>query len=642
MNKKYLEATLYSAGGIVLLAVILIAANFIISSLNLRVDLTQGSVYTLSAGTKAILGKLEAPVTIRYYFSQSSTAVPVELKTFGKRVEDLLGEYKRAGKGNVIIEKLDPQPDSDAEDSANIDGIQAQYASTQESFYLGLAVSFLDQKSPIPALAPDREQLLEYDITRAISRVASTAKPVVGVMSALPVLGRPLNPAAKQQPTEPWVLATELQNEFTVKKVDMAVDRIPDDIKTLLVIHPRNISETTEYALDQFVLRGGKLIAFLDSYAYFDQQPDLQNPLGGTGAGQSTFNYLLKNWGLGMEMSKVVADLTYPTGSGSTLVPTLLTLPQEVLNKDDVVTSRVGSLLYAFGSVFTGKPAPGLTETVLVHTSKNSSLVDLIIATLSGEPSTRGYQPSGTEYPLALRLTGKFKTAFPEGKPKPYDPRGQAAPKADAKAGDAQAEASLKESAQPNSVVLVSDVDMLTDGAAVDVQNVFGQRVVVPKNGNLNFVQSLAEQVAGDFDLSTLRSRAAFTRPLTVVQQMEARAQQSYLGRIKSLEDSLMQTQDKLAAMQKQRSAAQAAILSPEQQAEIDSFKKKAVEARKDLKDLRKSLRAQSDALQLWTKVINIGLVPLLVVLVGVALAIGRRRRARGRAQATVMGTATK
>ena len=214
---------------------------------------------------------------------------------------------------------------------------------------------------------------------------------------------------------------------------------------------------------------------------------------------------------------------------------------------------------------------------------------------------------------------------------------------AEAKADDAQAEAQLKESAQPNSVVLVADVDMLTDGAAVDVQNVFGQRVVVPKNGNLNFVQSLAEQVAGDFDLSTLRSRAAFTRPLTVVQQMESRAQQSYLGRIKSLEDSLMQTQDKLAAMQKQRSAAQAAILSPEQQAEIDSFKKKAVAARQDLKELRKNLRAQTDALQFWTQVINIGLVPLLVVLVGVGLAIARRRRARGRAaQATVMGTATK
>src|ERR1019366_7327230 len=231
MNKKHLESMLYSAGGVVAMLVILLAVNFIISALNVRADLTQGSVYTLSAGTKAILGKLEAPVKIRYYYSQGSNAVPVSLKTFAKRMEDLLGEYQRAGKGKVIIEKLNPEPDSDAEESATLDGIQPQYTDTQEQFYLGLAVSFLDQKAALPVLAPDREQLLEYDVTRAIARVASTTKPVIGIMSSLPVLGRSLNPMLKQQPTTPWVLATELQNVFTVKKVALDADKIPDDIK---------------------------------------------------------------------------------------------------------------------------------------------------------------------------------------------------------------------------------------------------------------------------------------------------------------------------------------------------------------------------------------------------------------------------
>jgi ABC-type uncharacterized transport system involved in gliding motility auxiliary subunit len=627
MNKRYLEAMLYSAGGIVALLVILIAANFIVSAFNVRADLTEGSVYTLSPGTKAILAKLDAPVKLRYYYSQGSSAVPVGLKTFAKRVEDLLGEYRRAGNGKVIIEKLNPEPDSDAEDSAALDGIEGQLTDTQEKFYLGLAVSFLDQKAALPVLAPDREQLLEYDITRAISRVASTTKPVVGVMSALPVMGQPLNPMKRQQPTTPWVLATELQNSFTVKKIEMNVDKIPDDIKVLLVIHPRDISETSEYALDQFILRGGKMIAFLDSYAYFDQQPDMNNPLGGNAAGQSTFYRLLKQWGYGMEMGKVVADLTYASGAGSRLLPTLLNLPQEALNKDDVVTSHVGTMLIPFGSVFTGKPAAGLTETLLAHTSKNSMLVDLIIATLSGEPSTRGYQPSGTEYPLAIRLTGKFKTAFPEGKPKPYEPPSRDAKKAELQADQAKAEPTLKESAQENSVVLVSDVDFLTDGAAVEVQDIFGQRLIVPKNGNLNFAQSLVEQVAGDFDLSSLRSRAAFTRPLTVIQQMEARAQQSYLGKIKELEDSLNQTQEKLAALQKQRAGAQSTILTPEQQKELENFRKKSVETKQDLKELRKNLRVESERLQIWTKLINIGSMPLLVALLGLALALARRRR---------------
>ncbi len=627
MHKKHLEHLLYSAGGVAALVLILIAANFIISSLNLRADLTQGSVYTLSPGTRAILSKLEAPVKIRYYYSQGNSALPVGLKTFAKRVEDLLGEFARAGGGKVIIERLNPEPDSDAEESATLDGIEGQLTNTQEKFYLGLSVAFLDQKFPLPVLAPDREQLLEYDITRAITRVASTTKPVIGVMSALPVLGQPLNPMKKQQPTEPWTLMTELQNLFTVKKIEMNVDKIPDEIKVLLVIHPRDIQETTEFAIDQFVLRGGKLIAFMDSYAYFDQQPDMQNPLGGNTAASSSFYRLLKHWGYGMEMGKVVADLTYASGAGPRILPTLLSLPQDALNKDDVVTSRVGQLLIPFASVFTGKPAEGLTQTVLVQSSPNAMLADLIIATLSGEPSTRGFQPNGTPYPLAIRVSGKFKTAFPEGKPKPYEPPSRDPKKADAKADEAKADTALKEAAQDNSVVLVSDVDMLTDNAAVEVQEVFGQKVIVPRNGNLNFAQSLVEQVAGDFDLTGLRSRAAFTRPLTVIQQMESRAQQTYLGKIKELEDTLQQTQEKLTALQKQRGGAQSSVLSPEQQTEVDNFRKKTADTKRDLKDLRRNLREESEQLQFWTKLVNIGTVPLLVVLLGVVLAVMRRRK---------------
>lgn len=627
MNKKHLEAIFYSTGGVAALVVILIAVNFLLGTFNARVDLTQGSVYTLSQGTKSILGKLEAPVKIRLYYSQGSSTVPVGLKTFAKRVEDLLREFERAGSGKVIIEKLNPEPDSEAEDSAALDGIEGQLTNTQEKFYLGLSVNFLDQKAALPVLAPDREQLLEYDITRAITRVASTAKPVVGIMSALPVLGRPLNPMLKQQPTEPWVLATELQNIFTVKKVELNAEKIPDDIKVLLVIHPRDVSETTEYALDQFILRGGKMIAFLDSYAYFDQQPDMQNPLGGNAAGQSTFYRLLKHWGLAMEMGKVVGDLTYASGAGPRILPTLLSLSADALNKEDVVMSQLGTMLVPFASAFTGKPAEGLTQTVLAQSSPNAMLVDLIIATLSGEPSTRGFQPAGSPYPLAIRLTGKFKTAFPEGKPKPYEPPAKTKKEPDTKADEPKGEPQLKESAQENSVVLVSDVDLLTDGAAVEVQEVFGQRLIVPRNGNLNFAQSLVEQVSGDFDLTKLRSRAAFTRPLTVIQQMEARAQQSYLGKIKELEDNLQQTQEKLTALQKGRAGAQSTMMSPEQQAELDNFKKKAIETRRDLKELRKNLRVESEALQFWTKVVNIGMVPLLVTLLGLGLALARRRR---------------
>jgi ABC-type uncharacterized transport system involved in gliding motility auxiliary subunit len=627
MQRKQLETLLYSTGGVIALVAVLIAFNFLASVVNLRADLTEGNVYTLSSGTKAILSKLEAPVKVRLYYSQGSSAVPVGLKTFASRVEDLLAEYKAAARDKVVIEKFNPEPDSDAEDSAALDGVEGQLTNTGEKFYLGLSVSFLDQKAAIPVLTPDRERLLEYDLTRAIAQVSAAKKPVVGIMSALPVTGQPLSPVLKQQPTEAWVLVQELKRSFEVRKIELNAASIPDDIKVLLVIHPRDIPEDAEYAIDQFVLRGGKLIAFLDPYAYFDQQRDLQNPFGGNQAAQSTFYRLFKAWGVDVDMGKVIADLTFASGAGPRLLPTLLSLNNQALNMDDVVTSQVGTLLIPFGGAFKGKPAEGLTMTPLAHTSKNSMPVDLIIATLSGEPSTRGFQPSGEEMPLAIRLTGKFSTAFPEGRPQPMMP-----PSKDKKAeqkAEAKPEPYLKTSAGENSIVLVADADMLADGAAVEVQDIFGQRVIVPRNGNLAFAQGLVEQFSGDSALISLRSRASFSRPLTVMREMEERAQQSYLGKIKELEDNLNKTQENLQALQKSKGGPQSTILTAEQQVELENFRKKAAETRRDLKELRKNLRVDSDKLEFWTKVFNIGLVPLLVALAGLVLAFGRRRQQR-------------
>jgi len=438
-------------------------------------------------------------------------------------------------------------------------------------------------------------------------------------MSALPVLGRSLDPVRKQQPAEAWVLIQELKKIFDVKEVKLDATRIEDDIKVLLVIHPRNLSEEAEYAIDQFVLRGGKLIAFVDPFAYFDQQPDFQNPFGGSQAGQSTFYNLFKAWGIDVDMGKVIADLTFASGSGPRLLPTLLSLTTQALNQDDVVTSQVGTLLYAFGGTFKGKPAEGLAQTVLARTSKNAMPVDLIIATLSGEPSTRGFQPTNEEMPLAIRLTGKFHSAFPDDKPKPFAP-----PRADRKkAQDDKTQAEdkagphLKVSNEENSVVLVADVDLLTDSAAVEIQEVFGQRVAVPRNGNLALALGLVEQFSGDSALISLRSRASFSKPLAVIREMEAR-----LLRLMSA-----LSPENLQKLQKSKAGVTSTIMTPEQQAELDNFRKTAAEARLALKELRKRLRVETDTLEFWTKVANIALVPLLVALAGLGLALARRRR---------------
>jgi ABC-type uncharacterized transport system involved in gliding motility auxiliary subunit len=582
--------------------------------------LTQDKLYTLSQGTRSVLGKLEAPVKIRLYFSQGAE-VPLAIKAYGRRVEDMLAEFRQAGRGKITVEKLDPEPDSEAEDSATLEGVEAQTTAGGDRFYLGASVSYADQKIALPALALDREPLLEYDLTRSIARATTTAKPVVGVMSALPVFGMPPSPMTGGQPMEPQVFIGELRRDYTVKRVSIDADRIDDDVKVLLVIHPRGISDKTQYALDQFVLRGGKLIAFLDPSAYFDQL----GQMGGMGGGTpSSLDKLLKAWGLGFDSGKVVLDMRYLTGAGARSLPTLLSLNDSAFAPNDVATARLGSLLMPFAGVFTGKPAEGLSETVLMKTSSYSQLVDSFMATAQGEAAVKAFRPSGTEYALALRLTGKFKTAFPDGKPK-SDQKAKALP---TKAVETQPEATpLKVSAADNAVVLVGDSDFINDGAAVQIQEIFGQRIVIPRNGNLAFAQALVDQFAGDPDLIGLRSRASAARPFVRIRDMEARAQQAYLGKIKELEANLSQTQEKLSALQKGRGPGAGAILSAEQQTELENFRRRAAETRLALKEVRRELRSESEALQFWTKVVNIALMPVLVAIAGIAFAVLRRRR---------------
>ena len=622
MLKKY-EIFLYSAAGLAALFAILVAFNYLASSGAARVDLTAGNLYTLSEGTKKILKKLDGPVKVRLYISQNdNNAIPVQLRSFAQRVEDITREFKAVAGANLIIEKYNPKPDSDEEDAAQLDGVEPQTLFSGEQFYLGLSVSRLDRKQAISNISQQRERLLEYDLIRAIARVANAERPTIGVMSALPVLGAPMN-FATRQPTEPWVLATELKRDFNVKSVPMNVETIDRDINVLLLIQPRDIPESAEYALDQFVLRGGKLIAFVDPYMFFDQQPNPMMPNAPGQPGSSSLPRLFKAWGVSMNPDKVVADVTYASGAGQRYTPTVITLNRTALSPDDVATSQIDTLLLAFPGVFdASKTAEGLKVTHLARTSPNSMLVDSLVASLSGDAAMKGFAPDNTVKPLALRLTGKFKTAFPEGKPKSPGADKDQKPAADAGS-------QLKEAGAENSVVLVADADMLADGAAVEVQTVLGQRVVVPSNGNLALAQGMIEQLASGDDLMSLRSRATSFRPLSVVRQMEAEAQKQYFGKIKELEDELQQTTEKMQKLQKPAAGARTAqIMSPEQQAELERFRKRVIETRQVLKELRKNLRQDAEALQFWTKVMNIGLMPVLVALFGIGYALVRRRRA--------------
>lgn len=616
--RKY-ETLVYSAIGLAALFLMLVAFNYLAGISPLRADLTQGRLYTLSDGTRKLLKGLKAPVKIKLYVSRGDT-VPVQLRAFAKRVEDVVNELKAAAGKNLVVEIYHPRPDSEEEDAAQLDGIEAQQLPSGDSFYLGAAVSRLDRKETLPVISPQREPLLEYDLVRAIARVSAGKQPEVGVMSALPVLGEAYNPMTRG-PSDPWVLANELKREFDLKQVSMSATEIPADLNVLLLIHPRDITPQTEYALDQFVLRGGKLIAFVDPFAYFDQLPGAPGmPPQGT---SSSLPALFKAWGVEMNTGKVISDVVYASGSGQRYTPTVLSLNRTAFNREDVVTSQLETLLYVFGGAFEIKPVDGLKVTDLVSSSPNSMLEDDSAATASGDAATKDFKPSGKSWPLALRLNGRFRTAFPDGPPAAQgakDDKKQALPP------------QLKESARDNSVILVADTDMLADPAAVDVQDVFGRKIVVPSNGNLAFALGMVEQFAAGDELISLRSRAAAFRPLTVVRELEANAQRQYFGKISELEQEIKSTTEKLQELQKAQggSAASAQILTAEQQAELDRFRKRVAQTKLELKEVRKNLRHDAESLVFWTKVANIALMPLLVALFGIGVALVRRRRAAG------------
>ena len=652
LNRLYRNSFVVIALAVASLVAINVFAYFYYS----RVDLTQAKSYTLSDGTRDILKKLQAPVTIRFYFSQSEAGMPLVLKGYGRRVQDLLIEYRNASAGKLSIEISDPQPDSDLEETATLDGVQPQSLDNGDRFYLGLAVKQGDRKSAMSNIAMDRERLLEYDITRAIASVTEKDKTVLGVMSPMPVFGNSGFPMMGVPPSPKQVFISELERDYKVVQVPMDGKDIDPKVKVLLVHHPRGITEHAEYSIDQFVMRGGKLIALLDPFAFFDVAPG-QRGMEPTGI-PSNLERLTKAWGISLDTTKMLSDMQYMVGKGPSALPTLLSLNDSAYDQTDVATARLGGTLFPFIGAFSGQPVAGLKQEILMHSSKYSALIEAARGQDRGDKATAGFKAAGQELPIAIRLQGKFTTAFPDGRPpkpkpekKPEDEAAKDKPAGDEKSATEAAAAPAEAAQKPveeapevfaphiakaiadNSLVLIADTDFINDGAAVQIQDVLGQRLVYPINGNLAFVQALVDQYAGDAALISLRTRQSATRPFTVIKEMETRAQQAYTEKIKDIQDSLQATQEKLQALQKTApapgGAAGAAILTKEQQAEVDRFRKVAAEKRRELKDVRKDLRADSDALQFWIKVLNIALIPALLVVLAFSLMIYRRRQTR-------------
>ena len=624
----------FSTFGVAACLAIVVGLNIIASFAKYRFDLTAEKLFTLSDGTRQILQELDTPVEIRFYATRDDKVMPPQFKTHVRLVEDLLDEFRRNSGGKIKIAKFDPQPDSDAEDSARLDGIESQALSLTERIYLGLAVSMLDETVPIPFLDPSREEHLEYEIIRAVSQVMTVEETVVGVMSSLPVFGA--NPMmvrmGQAQRQSPWVVIEQLQQLFEVREIEMTAESIDEEVTVLIVIHPKAITEPTEYALDQFLLKGGNLLVFLDPLALTDPQPS-QNNMMGPPPSTSNLPNLLKAWGLEFDSGKVVADMSFAKeisfGQGpSQLQPAVLFVNDNGINRSSVVTAQIDQLLMPFVGAFSGEPLEELERTLLLHSTEQSQLVDGFMARFSGQQIARDFASEDKKRPIAMRLDGKFKTAFPEGKPKTEE---GANAEEDIDKEDEEEEAeeeSLKESKEDGAVVLFGDADFLADPFSVRVQNFLGARLISTINGNLALAQNLVEQLAGDNRLIHVRSRASMNRPFTKIQEKQREAEEKYRSEIRALEEKRQQTQTKLNELQRNRtdvSQGQRFVLSPEQQAELEKLRKQEVETNRQLKKTRRDLRREVDALETLLKWLNIAFMPIFVAFIGIFIALIKR-----------------
>lgn len=623
-----------AAFGIAALAAAAILANWLVSLTpagNRGVDFTEKQIHTLSDGTRAILAELDTPVVIRYYASRNTDYMPEALKLHMRRVDDLLKEYASLSKGKLRIENLDPEPDTDAEDSANLDGISGQRMDDQ-NLYFGLAVSCLDHNSVIPFLDPAHETMLEYHLSKAIAEVSTAAKPRIGVMSALDLKGGP--PAMPgQRPTPPWMIYQQLKQSFELEEIPMDATTIdPKSVKVLLVFHPADITPAAEFAIDQYLLGGGTVVACLDAYSVAAQMIGGGNPMMGMGGAPttSTLPKLLPAWGVSFESGKALADPAYATKFGDRNGLAVLTLDRKAMPQaDNVITKDLESVTFLIPGAFTRTTGGGVSSNTLIKSTTGAGFVDAVQASQLSPELETSFRASGTAYDLMTHLSGTFKTAFPDGAPKAEE---------DGKPEDAKDEKKdeskpsfLKESSAPGNVFLIADIDAFYDQFAYRVRDFGGMQMAEPVGGNSSLLFNLLDQAVGSKHLIGSRSRAALRRPFTVVQQMEADFNEKVGAKIAEFQEKQQAAQRKLNELQAQKTRGNELNLSPEQEAEIRKLRKEQVEYSKLIREQQKELRRQKDELAGKITLLNVAAMPSLVVLFGLGLFLQRRRSTRAR-----------
>lgn len=612
------DRTKLSILGLVLAAVLLVATSAwaTLTLRGLKLDLTERRQYTISAPTRTLLAGMKEPVTLRLYVSRGVREANPLLASYADRVRDLLKTYVAESGGKLVLELIDPEPFSPEEDRAVGFGLQPIALETGANGYLGLAgTNSTDDVDVIPVLSPERERFLEYDLTRLVYNLANPDKPVVALISGLPINGDPL------AQYRPWQVYEQLSQFFSIRYLGGDITSFDPDVQVLLLVHPTRLSDKTLFAIDQFVLRGGRVLAFLDPHS---EAAAMRQRAPSPGAQASALGPLLSAWGVELVPGKIVADrqaarqVQYPSGGRQQIVDYLawLAFDRGALAADELMTAELNRLTFASAGILRRLDGATTELVPLVTSSADSQAVDVEKVAAFPDPLglLRTFKPDGERRVIAARLQGPVKSAWPEALPE-----GVEAPADRRTASDG-----------PVSIVLVADTDLLEDRAWLATQQLLGQQVTLPLADNANFVANALDYLAGSSALTGLRGREVTLRPFTRVEEIRRAAEASYRAKEQELLERLKNLQDKLASLEVKRGE-DAALLNAEQRAEIDGFKAQLLDTRRELRDVQYALRRDIETLRDRLRLLNIVAVPVLVAVAGVLVALVRRARTRRR-----------
>lgn len=634
MSKKW-----FSIGALIVLALLFVAINIVagVSMRSARLDLTEGKLYTLSEGSRNIAKLPKEPVRLTFYYSEKQADDIPGIRPYVNRVREVLNEYERASGGQVEFRTVNPEPFSEAEDAAAQAGLFGQPTGrSNERFYFGLVgTNSVDRQEIIPIFDPRREDFLEYDLTRMIYLLADQPRKPVGLMSWINMEGSEGNPMMQTRAAPAWAIDTQIKELFDVRPIATNAGEIPADIKALVVVHPKSISDRTQYAIDQFVLRGGRLLLFIDPLCEADIPPGV-NPMQAMSLPRSSdAPKLLHAWGLELMPGKVAADKSsgIRVNVGSQGRPETvdyiawLQLDENNRNASDPVTGQLNQMIMATAGILSKKDPGGLETVPLLHTTPNSAPIEAASIQFVPDPKKllAEFTPGNKELTLAARISGKARTAFPDGVP-PADPANP-----EAEPPKPPTTAHLSESAEPINVIVVADCDMLADRFWVQRQQIAGIDMGLNKiSDNGDFVIGALDNLSGSSDLMSLRARGKFARPFTRIEQIRKDAEQQYRAKEQALQQTLRETEAKINDIQKKRPEGNAVtFLTPEQSKEIEAFRAQMADTRKELRDVQHRMRKDIESLGTRIKALNIALVPMLLGAGALGLAAYRASRRR-------------